>query len=76
METLAGLPPETTERIRSARSVQGIPSSEPMVPYRNIGDLLERQTDRQEQQCFLVFCSDDGQRLRAPEEIPSQNRLA
>lgn len=63
METLAGLTPETVDRIRSARAVQGVPSNEPMVPYRNIGDLLERQTDRLEQQCFLVFYSDDGQRL-------------
>ena len=63
METLAGLSPGTIEHIQSARSVQGIPVSEPMVPYRNIGDLLERQTDRLEQKCVLVFYSDDGQRL-------------
>jgi acyl-CoA synthetase (AMP-forming)/AMP-acid ligase II len=63
METLAGLSPGTIEHIQSARSVQGVPVSEPMVPYRNIGDLLERQTDRLEQKCFLVFYSDDGQRL-------------
>ena len=63
METLAGLSPETVERIRSARSVRDVPPSEPLVPYRNIGDLLEQQTDRLEQLRFLVFYSDDGQRL-------------
>jgi long-chain acyl-CoA synthetase len=63
MDTLVGLSPETIEHIHQARSVGGVPPSEPMVQYRNIGDLLERQTDRLEQKCFLVFYSDDGQRL-------------
>src|SRR5512140_3587212 len=63
METLAGLSPETVEHIRSARCISGVPATEPTVPYRNIGELLEKQTDRLEQQCFLVFYSDDGQRL-------------
>ncbi len=63
METLAGLSPETVEHIRSARCVQGVPPGEPMVPYRNIGDLLAQQTDRLEQQRFLVFYGDDGQRM-------------
>ncbi len=63
METLAGLSPATTEHIQQARCVHDVSPVEPMVPYRNIGDLLEQQTERQEQQCFLVFYSDDGQRL-------------
>jgi acyl-CoA synthetase (AMP-forming)/AMP-acid ligase II len=62
MQTLAGLSEATIERIHTARSVHGIPSHEPMVPFRNIGDLLEQRTDGLEQQIFLVFYSDDGLR--------------
>jgi acyl-CoA synthetase (AMP-forming)/AMP-acid ligase II len=49
-------------KILEAQKVNGIPPTEPMVPYRNIGELLEEQTDKHEQKSFLIFYSDDGTR--------------
>lgn len=50
------------EKIFQARTVNGIPPTEPMVPYRNIGELLEQQVDRYEERPFLIFYSDEGYR--------------
>lgn len=50
------------DKIRQARTVDGTPPAEPIVPYRNIGHLLEEQADRYEQKPFLIFYSDDGYR--------------
>ncbi len=50
------------EKIHQARSVDGVAVTEPMVPYRNIGDLLEQQTERYDQKPFLIYYSDEGPR--------------
>ncbi len=50
------------EKILAAQSVNGIPPTEPMVPYRNIGELLTQQVDRYEERPFLIFYSDEGYR--------------
>jgi long-chain acyl-CoA synthetase len=59
---MSGLSQSTLDKILGAQTVDGIPPSEPMVPYRNIGELLERQVERYEQKPFLIFYSDDGPR--------------
>jgi len=53
---------ELQEKISSAQHVDGIPPSSPMVPYRNIGDLLRQQVDRHEQKPFLIFYNEEGGR--------------
>ena len=50
------------EKIRQARVVDGIAPDQPMVPYKNIGDLLEQQVDRYEQKAFLIFYDGEGGR--------------
>ncbi len=50
------------EKIVQARSVAGRSATEPLVPYKNIADLLEQQTERYDQKPFLVFYSDEGPR--------------
>jgi acyl-CoA synthetase (AMP-forming)/AMP-acid ligase II len=52
----------TQEKILEAQTAYGVPSDQPMVPYRNIGALLEEQSDKYEQKPFLIFYSDDGHR--------------
>lgn len=59
---MADLPALLKEKIFRAQTVNGIPPTEPMVPYPNIGALLERQTDRYEERPFLIFYSDEGYR--------------
>lgn len=59
---MSSLPASLLEKIRSAQTVNGIPPSEPMVPYTNIGALLAERTDTYEIQPFLIFYSDDGYR--------------
>ena len=49
-------------RILEARSLGGIPPTEPLVPYRNIGDLMEQNADRFEQKAFMVYYGAAGQR--------------
>lgn len=49
-------------KILAAQSVNGIPFTEPMVPYRNIGALLTEQVEKYEQKPFLIFYSDEGYR--------------
>jgi long-chain acyl-CoA synthetase len=53
---------ELREKILQAQSVEGIPPTQPMVPYKNIGDLLYQQVDRYEQKAFLIFYDDEGGR--------------
>ncbi len=55
-------PPALSEKITSARSVGGVPSSERLVPYRNIGDLLAAHADTYEDKPYLIFYADDGPR--------------
>ncbi|MEK9136381.1 MAG: class I adenylate-forming enzyme family protein, partial [Bacteroidota bacterium] len=50
------------DKIFQAQSVDGMPPTEPMVPYKNIGDLLEQQADTYEQKAFLIFYAEDGHR--------------
>lgn len=59
---MSDLSPSLKEKIFQAQSVSGTPPTEPMVPYRNIGALLEEKTDRYEERPFLIFYSDDGYR--------------
>ena len=56
------LPPPLLEKIHQARSVGDVPFTEPLVPYANIGDLLDRQTEAYEDKPFLIFYSDEGRR--------------
>lgn len=56
------LPPDLQEKIQSAQTVAGMPATEPMVAYANIGELLEERVDKYEQKAFLIFYSDDGHR--------------
>lgn len=48
--------------IARARSVDGRPPDQPLVPYGSIRDLLEQQTDRLEVKPFLVFYAEGAQR--------------
>ncbi|HCV43799.1 MAG TPA: long-chain fatty acid--CoA ligase, partial [Bacteroidetes bacterium] len=48
--------------ILDAQSVAGIPPTQPLVPYRSIGDLLVQQVDKYEQKPFLIFYDDKGGR--------------
>jgi long-chain acyl-CoA synthetase len=50
------------EKLHRARSVGDIPSTEPLVPYANIGDLLARQSEAYEDKPFLIYYSNDGRR--------------
>ena len=60
---MSDLPSTTLQRILEAQTVVGVPPSEPLVPYRNIGDLLDQQVEAYDQKPFLIFYSDDGPRL-------------
>ncbi len=59
---MSDLPSALLDKIRNAQTVNDIPTSEPMVPYRNIGALLHEQTDKYEIKPFLIFYSDEGYR--------------
>lgn len=59
---MPSLPDGLQVRIDNARSVRGIPYTEPMVPYKNIGSLLLDQTEKYEDRPFLIFYSDEGHR--------------
>ncbi len=50
------------EKIHTAQTAHTIPPDEPMVSYRNIGDLLEQQVERYDQKPFLIFYEEDGHR--------------
>lgn len=59
---MTALSPGVLKNILRAQMLGDSPPTEPLVPYRNIGELLAHQADRHEQKCFLVFYGDDGQR--------------
>jgi acyl-CoA synthetase (AMP-forming)/AMP-acid ligase II len=59
---MSDLSQATLKNILSAQSVAGQAPTEPMVPYRNIGDLLEQQTDRYDAKPYLIFYGEDGHR--------------
>jgi long-chain acyl-CoA synthetase len=59
---MSSLPEALREKIALAQTCNGIPPTEPMVPYRNIGALLEQQVEKYEERPFLIFYSDEGYR--------------
>ncbi len=59
---MTSLPNDLQARIHNARSVNGVPHTKPMVPYKNIGSLLLDQTEKYEDRPFLIFYTDDGHR--------------
>ncbi|MBM2846127.1 MAG: Acyl-CoA synthetase (AMP-forming)/AMP-acid ligase [Bacteroidetes bacterium] len=59
---MAELTAAVLDHILAAHTVGDVPPTEPLVPYRNIGDLLEQQVDRFEQKAFLIFYDDAGHR--------------
>ncbi len=50
------------DKIFQAQSVDGTPPTQPMMQYKNIGDLLAQQVERYEQKAFLIFYDDEGHR--------------
>jgi acyl-CoA synthetase (AMP-forming)/AMP-acid ligase II len=62
MTGMADLSRELLQKIGNAQTVGGIAPTQPMVPYKNIGDLLEQQAERYDQKPFLIFYNDDGRR--------------
>ncbi|MCW5896176.1 MAG: acyl--CoA ligase [Bacteroidetes bacterium] len=56
------LPEALSGKILNAQTVNGIPPTSPMVPYRNIGELLREKADQYEHKPFLIFYSDEGYR--------------
>ena len=59
---MSDLSPALIEKLHRARSVGGVPFTEPLVPYANIGDLLSHQAEAYEEKPFLIFYSDGGRR--------------
>ena len=59
---MSDLPSPLLEKLHLARSVDGVPFTEPLLPYCNIGDLLARQAETYEDKPFLVYYSDEGGR--------------
>lgn len=50
------------DNINRARSLRDAPVTDPAFPYRNLGQLLEEQVERNEQKVFLIYYSEEGQR--------------
>jgi long-chain acyl-CoA synthetase len=59
---MSTLPAFLLEKICNAQSVNGIPPTEPMVPFTNIGALLADRAETYDVQPFLIFYSDEGYR--------------
>ena len=59
---MADLSQQLRDSIGSAQTVDGVSSLQPMVPYRNIGELLEQQVEKHEQKPFLIFYNETAQR--------------
>ena len=59
---MSDLSPALLEKLHHARSVGGVPFTEPLVPYANIGDLLARQSEAYENKPFLIYYGNDGKR--------------
>ena len=51
--------PDVQANIRAARSVRGIPSSQPLVPYRSLGELVALRARETPDKVFLVYYNDD-----------------
>jgi len=54
------------EHILAAHTTRDIPATAHLVPFKNIGELLEQQVDRFEQKTFLIFYDDAGHRREYP----------
>ncbi len=52
----------TPQTIAQARSLHSAPITDPSLPYRSLGHLLEDQVDQHEQKVFLIYYSTEGQR--------------
>lgn len=59
---MSTLPASLLEKICNAQSVNGIPPTEPMVPFTNIGALLADRAETYDVLPFLIFYSDEGYR--------------
>jgi len=59
---MSDLSPALIEKIHQARTASGVPFTEPLVPYQNIGDLLSRQADAHEDKPFLIYYTEAGGR--------------
>jgi len=56
------LSPELLQKINYARSIDGSPTEDLLVPYRNIGELLSRQAEDHEGDPFLIYYGDETPR--------------
>ncbi|HEX9658009.1 MAG TPA: class I adenylate-forming enzyme family protein [Bacteroidota bacterium] len=59
---MTDLPPGLLQKILQGQTVDGVPPSDPIVSYANIGSLLETQVERYEDKIFLIFYDDGGHR--------------
>jgi len=59
---MTGFSPGLQKKILSARSLNGSPPTESIVPYRNIRNLMETRVDRYEDHPYLIFFDEDGHR--------------
>ncbi|MEO8167987.1 MAG: class I adenylate-forming enzyme family protein [bacterium] len=59
---MSSLPDLLQARIDNARSVNGVPHTDPMAAHSNIASLLLEQSEKYEDRPFLIFYSDDGHR--------------
>ncbi|MCW5850760.1 MAG: AMP-binding protein, partial [Anaerolineae bacterium] len=51
--------PDVQANIHAARSVRGIPSSQPLVPCRSLGELVALRARETPDQDFLIYYNDD-----------------
>jgi long-chain acyl-CoA synthetase len=59
---LEALDRQTQEHIEAARTYRGRPSREYLVPYRNVGHLLEMRTQESPDKTFLIYYDGAGNR--------------
>ncbi|MBI3734156.1 MAG: acyl--CoA ligase, partial [Chloroflexi bacterium] len=56
------LDPQTRENILNAQTVRGIPPTQALVPYANIGALLDERASHQPDRVFLIHYDEQGER--------------
>jgi len=56
------LPPDLIDRIAHARDLTGRPRSEPLLPYRSVGELLSRRAAETPSKAFMIWYNRDGTR--------------
>src|SRR5438874_1620274 len=59
---LEALDRQTQENIEAARTYRGRPSRDYLVPYRNVGNLLEMRAQESPDKTFLIYYDIDGNR--------------